>query len=342
MRFLISVACMAAFWMGAVQAATPHHHAPHYQQAGSIPLAGDSSWDYASVDPSISTLFIARTDNVTAIGLNPPHKVRSFGSIAHGHAVVPVDGGKQLAVTSGDDDTLKLFAVHSGRLWASIPVGHGPDGAIADPKTGNMLVINGYGGTVSVVNPKTRAVERSITLQPGLEFPAVDRRGMLFDNNEDLNQIDVADPATGKVSAPIALPGCTGPSGLGYDAANDLLIAACGNGKAAVIDVEARRLIKLLDIGRGPDAVILDAKRRLAFIPCGHDGTLAVIALDGPNGPQVIQTVKTEPGARTGALDPATGTIYLPTARFAPQATPVKHPPIVPGSFHVLMVKPDV
>lgn len=337
MRFLIGAAYVAVLWMGAAQAETPHYHL-----AGRIPLAGESGWDYVSVDPATATLFIAHTDDATAMGLNLPHIVRSFGPVKHGHAVVPIDGGAELAVTSGADDTLKLFDVKSGRLLASIPVGHGPDGAIADPKTGNVLVMNGHGGTVSVVNPQTRAVVRSIKLQPGLEFPAVDRRGMLFDNNEELNQVDVADLATGKVSAPIALPGCTGPSGLAYDAATDRLIVACDNGKAAVVDASARRQVKLLDIGRGPDAVILDAKRRLAFIPCGRDGTLAVIALDRHDGPQIVQTVKTEPGARTGALDPATGVIYLPTARFVPQATPVKHPPIVPGSFHVLMVKPGV
>jgi len=52
-----------------------------------------------------------------------------------------------------------------------------------------------------------------------------------------------------------------------------------------------------------------------------------------------VGRVKTEVGARTGALDPETGDIYLPTARFAPVAQPGGKRAPVPGSFHILVVK---
>ncbi len=98
------------------------------------------------------------------------------------------------------------------------------------------------------------------------------------------------------------------------------------------------KLRTLLAIGQGPDAVILDAARRTAFIPNGRDGTLSVIALDGPGAPSVVDTVKTGVGARTGALDPSDGALYLPTANFAPPATGGARPTMVPGSFHVIVV----
>ena len=84
--------------------------------------------------------------------------------------------------------------------------------------------------------------------------------------------------------------------------------------------------------------MILDAKRGLAFIPCGKDGSLDVLKLAGK---QVRRTarVKTAVGARTGALDPATGAIYLPTASFGPPATDGGRPTISPGTFRVLVVK---
>jgi hypothetical protein len=58
----------------------------------------------------------------------------------------------------------------------------------------------------------------------------------------------------------------------------------------------------------------------------------------------VIQTLATAKGARTIALDPATHRLYLPTASFGPvtQASGDSHPrpPILPGSFVVLVVAP--
>ena len=68
---------------------------------------------------------------------------------------------------------------------------------------------------------------------------------------------------------------------------------------------------------------------------------LEVLALDGPQGPTHLATVTTEPGARLGALDPATGAIYLPSARFSPPAAPATRPSVVAGSFHLLRVQPD-
>ena len=54
----------------------------------------------------------------------------------------------------------------------------------------------------------------------------------------------------------------------------------------------------------------------------------------------MIQTVKTELGARTGAVDPKTGKVYLPTASYGPPTTPGGRPAIVPGSFHIVVVSP--
>ena len=101
-----------------------------------------------------------------------------------------------------------------------------------------------------------------------------------------------------------------------------------------------RRPVSLVAIGGGPDAVILDAGRRLAFIPCGRDGVLEMLSLDTPGGVTRVASIKTEIGARTGALDPVTGAIYLPTARFGPLVPGTKRPPALPSNVHVLVVRP--
>jgi len=60
---------------------------------------------------------------------------------------------------------------------------------------------------------------------------------------------------------------------------------------------------------------------------------------------ELLQTVKTTPGARTIALDEKTGRLFLPTGRFgrtpAPTAAvPEPRAPLIPGSFAVIVVAP--
>jgi DNA-binding beta-propeller fold protein YncE len=231
----------------------------------------------------------------------------------------------------------RILDAVTGADVADATVGQNPDAAIWDSHISAALVMNARGGTISVVDP-AGAVIRTIALAPGLELPALDENGLLYVNNEEANLIHVVDPATGAVRSPIALTGCEGPTGLGYDPRTRLLIAACANGKAAVVDAAAGRVIQLLDIGRGPDSVMIDSARGLAFIPCGRDGELDVIALARGRPLAVTERVPTEIGARTGAVDPATGIVYLPTASFGPAPAAGGRPPPLPGTFHVVVV----
>lgn len=311
--------------------------APAYRIKGD--LAGpDGSWDYASLDAATHTLYVAHDTVALAFDLARPQAVRSLGAFAKAHAVVPIPGRNLLLVTSGRDDTVRILDTTNGHELAKIAVGRDPDAAFYDSPSGRAVVMNARAGTVSLVSITKRAVVGTIALKPGLEFAVKGEGETLFVNNEDASEIETADLSTGKPGAPIALPGCEGPTGLGYDAATHRLISACANGKAAVIDARARRLVRLLAIGKGPDAVIMDSRRRLAFVPCGRDGTISMIALDRAGGPAIAGTIASEAGARTGAIDPATGTLYLPTARFAAHANPGARPAAIPGSFHILVM----
>jgi YVTN family beta-propeller protein len=311
---------------------------PSYAVAGSI-AGPEGGWDYARVDPAAHRLYVARSGSVTVADLGPDGKVSSWGDLARGHAVLPLPGNR-LLVTSGNDGTVRFFDTTSGTQIASVAVGKKPDAAIYDAANHRAFVMNSDSGTVSVVDTQAMKVTATIAVKPALEYAALSKDGTLFINDEDANEIEVVDVAHGKTLTPIAMPGCEGPTGLGYDSKHDRLISSCANGKAAIIDARTRTLIKLLDTGKGADAVIMDDARRLAFIPCGRDGVLEILSLDAPGGIVKIGSVTTEVGARTGALDTRTGAIYLPTAKFGPPPADGKRPTMIPGNFHILIVKP--
>ena len=79
-----------------------------------------------------------------------------------------------------------------------------------------------------------------------------------------------------------------------------------------------------------------DAKQRLAFIPAGRDGTLSVIGFSGGK-PQVLETVPTQRGARTIALDERTGRLYLPSATYV-VSSQTGRPTPVGGTAQVIVV----
>jgi YVTN family beta-propeller protein len=220
-----------------------------------------------------------------------------------------------------------------------VAVGKKPDAAITDASGKRAFVMNSDSGDISVIDTTAMRVTQTIAAKEALEFPALVGE-ILFVNNEDLHQLEVIDLASGKTGQPIAMAGCEGPTGLGYDAQNHRLISACGNGKAAIVDAKARKLTALVDICNGPDAVIMDEQRGMAFIPCGRDGVLDMLSLASPKEVTKVGSVTTERGARTGALNPATGAIYLPTAKFG-AAQAGGRPAMVPGSFHIVVVKPE-
>ncbi|HEY5072316.1 MAG TPA: hypothetical protein VII63_09820 [Caulobacteraceae bacterium] len=301
-------------------------------------IAGpDGGWDYASFDPAGRRVFVAHGSQVMAIDTDSGKVTPAFAAGDHLHAVVPIPGAGVIVTTNSGDSSARILEAASGRLLASVPTAKDADGAVYDPSSGLVMVIDGEAGQITLVNPKTRASPGSITVGDSLEFGAVDGKGKLFVNVESKNEVAVVDIAGRKVIARYPMPGCERPTGLAY-VSGDRLVSACGNGVAKILEASSGREIASFKIGGFPDAVLYDAGRGLAYIPSALSGTLAVIALSGPANNTIIDTVPTQIGARTGAVDPKTGRIYLPTAQYILPVPAGQRPTTKPGTFQVLVL----
>jgi hypothetical protein len=112
---------------------------------------------------------------------------------------------------------------------------------------------------------------------------------------------------------------------------------------AKVLDAATGKEVASIPIAAGPDAVIYDAARRLAFVPCGGDGVLEVISIPDAAHVTKLQTVQTQAGSRTGTLDPASGRLYLMASQPDPAGKPGpggRGVPRLPGSYEVLVISP--
>lgn len=323
---------------GVALAATTAAAAPTYTVTASIP-ANDGGWDYVSFDPALRRVYLPHANAAFALDVDSGKITAKLAETPGAHQVSALPDGATLFVTVGSDNTLRLLDARTGALKGQVATGAGPDAAIYDPTSGLILVADHKGGDVLLVDPKTMTAAGSIPVGGKLEFLAVDGSGRAFVNVEDKNELVALDLKTKTVLKHLALPGCDGPTGLIYAPGPGVLIASC-DGKAAVVDAKTVTVSAMLDIGKGPDAVLYDEVRKLAFIPCGQSAELDVISAAAPGQVAVVAKVKTERGARTGTVDPKTGKVYLPAARYGAPAAAGQRPPMIPGSFHFVVVSP--
>jgi hypothetical protein len=166
--------------------------------------------------------------------------------------------------------------------------------------------------------------------------------GEIFVNIEDKSELSLLDPQALKVKSIWPLTPCQEPSGLALDAKSRRLFSGCDNKMMAVVNADTGKVITTLPIGEGVDADRFDPETHLAFASCG-EGVLTVVKEESPDKFSVLQNVPTEARARTMELDSTNHQIYLVTAEFGPKPAatadqPNPRPPVLPGSFVVLVV----
>lgn len=334
MRSLAStVLTLAAALIFPAMSASAASPMPSFAQAPSIP-APDGRWDFASWDAEHGRVLVAHGKDVLLI--DPATRtVRAIGDIAGAHAALAIPRTNRILVSSGKDDTVRILDAESGAEVARIAVAGDPDAAILSADGSTAYVMGAKAGAVSVIDLAAFKETARIALKPALEVPVI-AGTILAVNNEDAGEIDLADLTTGKAAGVIAMPGCEGPTGMAFAPEAGLSLSTCANGKAALVDLSAHKLLTLLPIGLGPDTAIWDAGHHRFLVPCGKSGTLSVIALHKRTA-RVMPPVKTEASARTAAFDAVNGRLYLPAARFQ-AALAGKRPELVAGSFHLAVL----
>lgn len=300
-------------------------------------IAGpDGPWDYAAVDAKHDRVLVGRGPDVMAVSLASKAVTNSFSKGDGIHAALPINGGDQVLITNGRANTVAIVDAVTGASLAVIPAGKNPDAATFDPATGLVLVMDHSGGDITLIDPKARKAVGQIAIGGDLEAAAVDGAGHAWVNVEDRSEVVAVDLKTRKVTARYKLVGCEGPTGIAYVPADKMLVTACDGGTEVMVAATGKP-VNTFKTGGNADGVVFDRARKLAFVPSGDAGTLSVIRIaDG--SATLVETVKTQTRAKTIALDERTGRIYLPTAKSGPVPAGGGRPPMVPGTFELLVV----
>ena len=112
-----------------------------------------------------------------------------------------------------------------------------------------------------------------------------------------------------------------------------------------VMDADNGKIIQSFPISGGTDAAAYDPETGRIFVST-RDGNIHVFHEDSPDKYSVVDTVKTQVGAKTMGLDSKTHNLFLDTADFAAASVPAVPPPAdgrgpqqapVLGTFRVLV-----
>lgn len=300
-----------------------------------IPIGGPGGWDYISLDSQAHRLYVSHATKVVVVDLDTGKVV---GEIAptpgvHGFAVAP-DLGRGFS-SNGRENTSTIVDLKTLAAIAKVETGGNPDAIMYEPARREVYTLNGSGKSATVFDAQTGKVTATIELGGKPEASVADRTAQrIFVNLEDTNQIAVIDTSTHAVVAKWPLTGCEEPTGLGYDPARHRLFSACHNKVMTATDSLSGKVVATVPIGARTDGAAFDPATGYAFTSNG-EGTVTIARLDASDKLTVVQTLKTEPSARTMVLDPVTHNIYLPAATMTTGADGRSQ--ATPESFKVLV-----
>jgi DNA-binding beta-propeller fold protein YncE len=317
-----------------------------YQVVKTIPIGGGGRWDYATIDSAGKYLYLPRSTHTDVIDTSTGALAADIqgGTGLHGVALVP-DQNRGF-ISDGKGGAVIIFDLKTNGVLGTLPAADDADGIIYDPASAHVFIACGDSAELvpvaANIDPTAGKPDPGIDLGGKPEFLASDGEGKLYVCINDQNQIAVVDTKAMKVITKYPTDPGTKPTGLCIDPDKGRLYIGCRNQKLIVMDTKDGTVLADLAIGKGVDATKFYAGTGTAFASCG-DGTLFAVRETSPGKFEIVQTITTPIGARTMAIDPTTGTIYLPTADMQattlPSGAPGKPKPIA-GTFKVFVVAP--
>ena len=333
---------LAIFTAVLADAQSPPDSGP-YKVAEVLKVGGEGGWDYVTVDPEHKHLYLPRTTHTMVLDAATGKSVADIPGQKGNHGVVLVPSAGRGFITDGQDGSVIVFDLKTFEVLGKVKAADDADGIIYDPASRKVLVSCGDAGVMVPiapdVDPKSGQADPAVQLGGKPEFLVADGQGKVFINLVDKDQVVVIDSKAMKVvnKWPTA-PGGS-PVGMSMDPEHGLLFVGCRKPqKLIVMSAEDGKVLADLPIGAGVDATQFD--NGYVFASC-RDGSLAVARETSPGTFQIVQDLKTRPGAKTMAIDSTTHTIFLPTAEFGKQTDARSRPIAKPDTFMVLVVRPS-
>ncbi len=319
--------------------------AEDYKLLNEIPIGGEGGWDILTVDPAARRLYLSHATKIIVVDLAKNVIAGEIADTPGVHGFVAVPELQRGFSSNGREAKSSVVDLKTLSTISKVDTGENPDALVYEPRRGEVYIFNHTGRSATVIEAKTAKVISTIPLGGSPEFAAADSAaGRVYCNLEDKNEVVVIDVAKHEVVAHWPLAPGEEPTGIALDATHHRLFVTCHNKMMEMLDTTTGKVLATVPIGAGVDGCAFDDASQLAFASCG-EGTTTIAKEETPDKLSVVQTLKTERGARTMALDPKTHRIYLPTAQFEPAPSPSPgaspaRPKIIPNTLKLLVYGP--
>lgn len=318
-----------------------------YHLIKSIPLGaaegGGEYFDYITVDPAARRVYVSHGTEVKVLDADSYAVLGTISGFKrdHGVAVAPELG--RGFVSDGDLGQAIIFDLKTFKKIGEVKADKDADSILYDPASKHIFVFNGEPKSATVVDPAKGTVLATIQLGGAPEQAVADGKGMIYDNLEDTNEVVAIDSRSMQVKSrwPVAPAGQ--PVSIAMDRKTRRLFISGRNPKLLVVmDADSGKIIgQSFPIGDRVDTTIFDPETRVVASST-REGTIHIFHEDPPDKLSVVETVKTEFGAKTMGLDPKTHNLFVSTSDFDPPGPPTEkqrnpQPRAKPGTFRVLV-----
>ncbi|MBS1508139.1 MAG: YncE family protein [Bacteroidetes bacterium] len=304
-------------------------------------IGGEGGWDYLSVDAQNQRLYVSHGTQVEVLNAVTHEKVGAISGLQGVHGVIAVPEAGRGITTNGRSNTATIFDLKTLKPIVELPTGKNPDALLYDSFSKRVFIFNHSDVTTTAIDIAQGKVVGTVEVGgTALEAGVSDEQGTIFVNLEDTHEIVSFDAKTLAIKNKWKIAPGEEPTGLAIDVKTHRLFSVCHNGWMMVVNSDNGTLVAQLPIGKRVDGVVFDPVLKLAISSNG-EGSMTVVKEISANEFNVVETVKTQAGARTIALDAATHHVFVSTANYGetPPATaenPNPRPKVIPGTFMVM------
>jgi YVTN family beta-propeller protein len=317
-----------------------------YHLLKKIPLeaapGGGEYFDYVTVDSAARRAYLSHGTEVVVLNADTGATIGKVTGMKRNHGVALVPDLGRGFISDGDAAQVVMFDLNTLKTIGTIKGEMDADSILYEPVSKHVFVFNGDAKSSTVIDPAKGTVIATIPLGGAPEQAVADGRGMIYDNLEDTNEVIALDSRTLKIQSRWKVAPAGQPVSMAMDRQTRRLFIGGRNPKLLIVmDADTGKIIgEPFPIGDRVDTNIFDPETQ--FIAAStRDGNIHIIHEDSPNKFAVVETVKTEFGAKTMGLDSKTHNLFVDTSDFdtpAPTAQqPNPQPRAKPGTFRLLI-----
>ncbi len=302
-------------------------------------------FDYVTVDPVARRVYLSRGTAVEVMNADTGALVGYIPGFKRQHGVALAPGFNRGFISDGELAQVTIFDLKTLKTLGQVKADPDTDCVVYDPVTKRVFSMNGDSSSSTVIDAKTGSVIKTIALGGSPEFAVADGKGMIYANLADKNQVAAIDARTLEVKSKWSTAPSGGSTALAIDREHRRLFSSGRNPQMLVVmDADNGKIIQSFPISTGTDAAAYDPETKMIYVST-FAGNIHVFHEDSPDQYSVVDTIKTQLGAKTMDLDAKTHDLFVDTADFAPAGAPTAgrprpRPRAVPGTFRVLVYGP--